>query len=136
MANTTLLEIFDLASTKFTDYDLPDLTPEQIKKLFINFLSYAKTHFTTCKKDLNDYNEILEEFNFEFSFREKEILAIYMSIAWLNTFILHEDILKENFGTRDFNLFSSANKLKEMRETKNNLIEEARKLENYYYWEE
>lgn len=97
---------------KFRDYDIPDMTDDEVKDFLHDYLDPAIAEFHVCRKDLNDRDDLLQRFNCDLSVEEIEILSNYMLLEYLDsTYIRTPTLLKMNLSSSDFNAFSSANHL-------------------------
>ncbi len=113
---------YDLVIESFlpmiTDYDLSNYTDNEKDLIFEKLMKSACVRFDkVCKKDLFNRNEGKREFNEDLSEEEIYILNIGMKYEWLSPKVFHTENLETFINTRDFNIFSPANKLKESRET-------------------
>ena len=114
---------------------MASLTDEDLNKVCETYLKKAIPKFNLCEQDLSDRNEETGIFNKGLTEQEQEILALLMVVEWLNNFILTDSLLRQNFSTREFSLFSSANQLKELRETKKDVQADINDLLNSYYFD-
>lgn len=90
------------------------LTPEELGDILEDYLSEsAYLHFKKCKKNLENRDDLLKQFNEDLSREEQIILAKGMKIKWLSSnFIANEQQLNARLTTKDYNVFSPANQLK------------------------
>ena len=65
---------------------------------------------------------------------EIEILANLMVLEWLKPQINSQQLLKEKFGNRDYELFSSSSLLKEMKNLKKELENEVNEMITLYHY--
>lgn len=103
--------IFRFADYEFLKHDIP--TREDI---LWNYLRSAKTEFAPiCEKNLDDYNEDLQEFNIELNDDEIEILALGVAYHWLSFKTLNSRALQNVLNSKDYSYYSPATLLKEVR---------------------
>lgn len=131
---TLYSSIYDVALSKITDYTFLNLTQVEIEDILEKYLKSAIVKFKFCKKDLTNRDEINKQFNETLTDEEIEILATLLTIEWLNPQILSLEKLKQNFSSREFSLFSSANTLRELLNLRNELKKEANDLIAFYYY--
>lgn len=84
---TSYDEVIDLALISIQDYRLNKLAiehEEEFKIVLEGFLMRAIPHFDNCIKDLSDRDDTLKQFNIELDDDEKEILADWIVIMWLD----------------------------------------------------
>lgn len=104
--------IYDNIIYKFRSYDIVDMTEEEIEEQLHDYLIPAITRFHICRKDLNDRDEELKQFNTDLSTDEIEIISNFCLIEYLDsTYIRTSTLLKVNLSSSDFNAFSPANML-------------------------
>lgn len=130
---TPYSKIFNLfLNNKISDTFLVSLDKEDVEEILKNLLVSAIVRFRKCKKDLNNRNDELGEFNIDLSDDEIEILACLMVLSWLEPQINSIELLKQTLSTKDYKLYSQANHLKELLELrKENSIEVDRLIKNY-----
>lgn len=84
---TSYDDIIDLALVSIEDYRLNKLSvnsPQDFKTVLDGFMIKGLSSFDNCTKDLADRDDIKRQFNFILSDIEKDILADYTIIAWLD----------------------------------------------------
>lgn len=131
---TEYTNVYDIFLSKITDYGLVSLTQNELEDNLKKHLKSAIVKFKHCVKDLNNRDDELGVFNVELTDEEIEVLAYLMIIEWSNNYILNIELLKQNFSTRDFNLFSSANLLKELTNLRKTYKDEIVNLITFYYY--
>jgi hypothetical protein len=137
VAMTTYQEIFALFTNKITDYSLPSLTQDEAEFRMMKFLDSSISRFIPyCHKDLTDRDDTLKQFNIDLSTLEKEILALMMVYEWTNNFVLSEEFLKQRLGTKDYQIYSPANHLKELIQLRSSIQNEIDDLIKLYYYTE
>lgn len=93
--------------------NMPDTSLEENMQLWLtNSLGY----FTACRKSL-DYDLQLSSFDDELDNNEQTILAGYMAIEYLNTFLMKEQNLSQALNSKDYRMYSPANQLKALAST-------------------
>jgi hypothetical protein len=126
--------IRDLWLSKITDFDFGSMLETEINDLFDKYLLASIPKFRLCGQNLNDRDDTLRQFNITLSLDEQEILATLSAIEWLSHQILHQQLLKQNLGSKDFSIFSPANQLKEMMSLKRELTNDVNSLITFYHY--
>lgn len=120
---------------KFKSYEIPIMTEEEVKEYLHDFLIPAISRFHVCRKDLNDRDDVLEQFNSELSCVEIEILSNYLLLEYIDsTYIRVPTLLKVNLSSTDFNAFSPANFLDKLMEMHKTYLSENETLLSRYAW--
>lgn len=132
---TTLYEeIFERFTSKIEDYDLLGMFQDEIEEILADFLRSSIPKFTYCAKDLANRDDVLKQFNIELIDMEKEILSLLMVVEYLSPKIIRSELLEQRLGSKDFQLWSPANQLKETRELRESAKNEAKNLMVEYYY--
>jgi hypothetical protein len=113
--------------SSLTDDDLTDICEVYLKK--------AIPKFNLCEQDLSDRNDTTKTFNLVLTDAEIEILALYMVEKWVDNFVLTDSLLRQNFSTREFSLFSSANQIDKLLLLKDKVQADINDLLNSYYFD-
>ena len=109
---TPYVAIYDNLLPKFRSYEIPLMTEEEVKEYLHDFIVPAITRFHTCRKNLNDRDETLEQFNEDLSDTEIEIISNFALIEYIDsTYVRTATLLKVNLSSSDFNSYSPANML-------------------------
>lgn len=112
---TQYTDIYDCFLGKISDYDFVQLDDFTQFTILGGYLKSAIADFEdTCKKDLEDRNDILAQFNVDLSAKEIEILATGMVVHWLEPRVLNTENLRNVLNTKDYSSFSPANLLEQM----------------------
>lgn len=128
-------KIYSNLLPKFNDYDILVMTEEDAKELLHDFFIPAISAFHVCIKDLNDRDDILEQFNCDLDDTEIEILSNYMLLEFLNSkYIRTPSLLKVSLSSSDFNSYSPANMLDKLLDMKSKYISENETLLSRYAW--
>lgn len=114
--NTQLEEIYGLFLSNITDYDFLDLTEEDMNNELLMLLKKSLSKFRY--KDNIKINETLDEFTKELTDSEKNIISLGMLSEYLKSKIYNIELLKMNLGSKDWQMYSQANHLKELLDLK------------------
>ena len=127
--------LYDRVLIKFRDWDIPQMSEEEVKELLHDYLVPAIAKFHVCRKDLNDRDDIIERFNCELSEIEMDIISNYMLIEYLDsTYIRTPALLKVALGSSDFKSYSSANMLEKLMAMRKAYVSENESLIARYAW--
>lgn len=122
---------------KIKDYpilkQLEDNNQDFVKKVLHGLLVGAIAHFMYGGQKLKNRDDNLEQFNEELSELEVEILAKLMVTEYLSPILISSDKLEKRLSSKDFNEFSSANLIREIREIRESEYASAVDLMNVNY---
>lgn len=125
--NTTFEEIFDSFKSKVIDYDFLNLTEEDENEIMQQRLKAALPKFKSKKRDIiADFT--MEEFNRELSLEEIDALSYWLIYEWLTPRINNIELVSHRLNTREFQGYSEANHLKELKSIRDTARGEA------HYW--
>lgn len=130
---TKYSEIYNRAMFRFSDYSFLNLEDEIRNHIMQNFLKQAIVDFKpSCKVNLENFNDELEEFNEDVGDEEQEILALGIAYYWLSHKALNSELLRNTMLRKDYNTYSPANLLKEICSLRDELRKEYRGKINEY----
>ena len=138
--STTYEEIYDLASRKLTDVELPLLPEEELEDMFHGYLISSISQFRKCKNDLSDRDEDEKQFNVDLLDVEKEILAVLIARQWLQPQINSALLTKQVFSDKESKFYTQKEMLAVLMSLDEKLKIEAQKLSRDYtyssgsYW--
>lgn len=139
---TSVTFVFSSTPTPSGDYEVIVTVTgvEQTEVTDYTYASATKTiTFVTAPVSGSD-NVMIEweaygQFSAALTTLEEEILANMMVLEWISEKVHHSDLLEQTLGTRDFQLYSQANHLKELRELEDKIERKVDKLiVNYTYY--
>lgn len=132
---TSYERIYDNVLPKFRSWEIPLMSENEVKECLHDYLVPAIVRFHVCRKDLNDRNDDLGEFNVVLSDVEIEILSNYLLLEYLDsTYIKTPTLLKSSLSSTDFNSFSSANMLDKLIAMHKTYLAENESLLARYAW--
>ena len=100
-----------------TDHDFASLTQAELESIFFDYMDrVCAVDFKICKKDLSQYNEQNTSFVEDLTKEEIWIIAYGMLLAWLESKIKTERLLREAISTKDYTETSHANQLDKLLE--------------------
>jgi len=121
---TPFTEIYDVFLSQIDDpvFIEQDIYDELKKRYLLN----AIPRFRKCKQDLSDRDDI--QFNVDLNDEEILILGVLMVIEYLNPMITSIKNLQQFLNSKDFQLTSQANHLKNLLELRESKRKEVDKL--------
>lgn len=134
---TPFQNIYNLFLSQIKDYELAQLAitdKEALKENLQLWLMSSLLYFQICKKDLEDYDLTLAEFNEELSIIEQTILAKYMTLSYINTYLIREENLAQALNSKDYRMYSPANQLKALELISERIRRENSTLQSQYSW--
>jgi hypothetical protein len=129
---TPFSTVYDSFLTKIDDTSLLSLTTENLESMMKNWLFSAITLFPKCKKNLNDYDEVIQQFNVDLNLTEIEILSTWMKYSYLDKKVYRETLLKQRNSSKDDSSYSQANHLQQLINLKELTYREATKKATDY----
>lgn len=131
---TTFDSIYDRFLSKINDYELAELVDGDLETQLLKYLKGAISDFKYCVKDLSDRNEETAEFSVTLTDTEQEILAKFMLVHWINPYVFRQENLRNALSSKDFNIYSPANLLDKLIDTRKEVVNDANSdMVHYYY---
>ena len=128
-------KIYENLLPKFRSYEIPFMTPDEVREYLYDFLTPAIPKFHVCRKDLTDRDDILERFNVDLSDEEIEILSNYLLLEYLDSeYVRTPTLLKLALPSVDFKAFSPANMLEKLMNMHKQYLSENETLISRYAW--
>ena len=127
--NTTLEEIITLYLAKIENFDYLQYSEEELLEELSPMLLSATSKLFSLNLKI-DFD--MEEFNRELEPIEQNLVALGLVEEFLTQKVNSIKVLKNHLTTKDFNLYSSANMLKQLRETLDSVSKEKYYLETRY----
>lgn len=101
---------------KITDYDLPQMTDDEIFDYCDELMSSSLVKIHSFDHDLSDRNHPLRCFNIDLSDTEIEVISCQMVVEWVERKTNTTQLLHMFVGTKDESMSSQANQIKAMLE--------------------
>lgn len=111
---STYQELYALFLSKVSDYTFLNLTQEELEISLESYLKSSIARFRHCKSNLADRDEDLKLFNVDLSDIEKEVLVSLMLVEYLKPKIITSELLEQSLSSKDYQMYSQANHLKEI----------------------
>jgi hypothetical protein len=123
---------FDIIKKRFlnkiTDPDLASLLPDTIDSILNEYLNSAIVRFQKCKKDINNFDDVLQQFTDDLNQVEIEILANWMVYEWASQQVYRVELLRQSLSSKDYAMYSQANHLDKMLLLKQQLYVETNQM--------
>ena len=123
---TTFQEVFDSFLSKINTYEFLKLSEQELNIDLSQNLRSALAKCIGFKDIIGDY--VLDEFNRVLTDLEIEIISYWMVFNWITPKINNIELLKQSLSSKDYQIYSQANHLKELLDLKNDAKTEA------HYW--
>ena len=127
--NTTLEEVISLYLAKIENFDYLQYSEEELLEELSPMLLSATSKLFSLNLKI-DFD--MEEFNRELEPIEQNLVALGLVEEFLTQKVNSIKVLKNHLTTKDFKLYSSANMLKQLRETLDSVSKEKYYLETRY----
>lgn len=127
--NTTLEEVITLYLAKIENFDYLEYSEEELLEELSPMLLSATSKLFSLNLKI-DFD--MEEFNRELEPIEQNLVALGLVEEFLTQKVNSIKVLKNHLTTKDFNLYSSANMLKQLRATLDSVSKEKYYLETRY----
>ena len=124
--NTTLEEVISLYLAKIENFDYLQYTEEELLEELKPMLLSATSKLFSLDIKI-DFD--MEEFNRELEPIEQNLVALGLVEEFLTQKVNSVKVLRNHLTTKDFKLFSSANMIKQLRETLDSVKREISYLE-------
>lgn len=125
---TPYSEIDEMFLSDISDDTFFDYTEIEREEILNGLRKKAITRFKSCKIDLSDRDNVLQQFNGNLSDEEKLIIATCMRKYWLNDKIYNLTLLKQRMSTKDWKMTSQAEHLLRLTVLKQDLEQEISKM--------
>lgn len=131
---TPFSDIYDSFLTKIDDTTILSLPTTNSEEIMMNWLISATTLFPKCKKDLNNFDKVTQQFSDDLNYTEIEILSTWMKYEYLDKKIYKETLLKQSISSKDYAMYSQANHLQQLINLKEITYREGnKKVMDYLY---
>ena len=132
---TPFQDVYDVFLGKITDFDLANLTDDELKERLFPKMKSAISKFRQCKQELI-LDEMFEEFSLKLEQIEVEIIASLMVVEWYTPQINNVLNTKQFLSDKDYRFYSQANHLKSNMEAKKEALREANRLISDYSFQD
>lgn len=129
---TPFTDVYSLFLSQITDYDLAKMPATSVEDNMELWLFSAIGFFSSCRQDLFDFDLTVKQFNSDLNHVEKQIISKFMVVAYLDTHLIKEDLMKQSLNSKDYRMYSPANQIKALIELKSKINSEANTLISRY----
>lgn len=130
---TPFTEIYVQFLAQVETYELANMPETSLEENMQLWLTNSLGYFTMCRKELT-YDAHLSEFDEELDNNEKTILASYMAVEYLKTFLMKEQNLSQALNSKDYRMYSPANQLNALTNLRNHMLDEINAKLSRYSW--
>ena len=117
--NTKYSSLVSSFFNKIKDYMFVELDEKTASEIVISYIPSACNQFQSCNQNLEDRDNIIEEFNFELTPSNYEMLVNYMVIEYIDSnYLRTTQALRSRLSSSDFkslNLQQQLSKVMELR---------------------
>lgn len=122
---TPFTEVYSHFLSKISDYDILEFDIGDREDILERYLISAVSEFKKNCQDVDlTYDREIKEFATDLSDQIMEILTTGMAYYWINPQILNTDNLRNVMNTKDFEMYSPANLILQLRTLRNDLKKE------------
>lgn len=131
---TPFSDVYDVFLSKIDDPDLLSMSQTDLEDTMQVWLMSSITMFPKCKKNLQDFDLTLFQFNSDLDLFEKDILASWMKYDYLNKQVYRKYLLTQSMSTKDNAIYSQAQHLKSLSDLRSSTYEETMRKVNHYLY--
>ncbi len=125
--------LYDSVLAKIRDYDFLKMSSDEVNSILFDYIRPAIVRFQSCRKNLQERDDELEQFHHDLSDDEIEVLSCFMVVEYLDAnYIRIPTALKQTLSNKDFNTYSPANLLEKVTSVRNLYFKEATQLMRDY----
>ena len=128
---TPYSKIFNRFLQKITDFNLAEVDDYSFDEMMNGWLDSAVIRVRKCQHDLSKRDDEVQEFKEDLSDLEVELLALGMTISWLDQYLNSTELVSQFIGGKEEKWFSQAAHIKELRDLRESTILEMNRLHNY-----
>lgn len=123
-------KVYSRFLNRTTDFNLTDLDDYTLNEMLKGWLCSAMVNVRTST-DLSDRNDVDEVFNNDLSERDVELLAMGMTLAWLDQYLNSTENVLQFIGGKEEKYYSQANHIAELRALREDTRIEMKRLHSY-----
>lgn len=131
---TSYETVYNRFFQKCTDYELPNLPDDELEAMLHGWLLSSIAKFRKCKSDLTQRDDELRTFLVDLLNEEIEILALLMTVEWLEPTINSVLLTNMMVGGKEEKWFSQSSHLAELQALRDaNRLEAKKLMRDYTY---
>lgn len=123
-------KVYDRFLSRTTDFSLADLDDYTLNEMLKNWLCSAIVNVRT-NSDLSARDDESEVFSNDLSDRDVELLAMGMTMAWLDQYLNSTENVLQFIGGKEEKYYSQANHMAELRALREDTRLEMKRLHSY-----
>ena len=123
-------KVYDRFLARTTDFNLAELDDYTLSEMLKNWLRSAIVNVRTVS-DLSARDDESEVFSNDLSDRDVELLAMGMTIAWLDQYLNSTENVLQFIGGKEEKYYSQANHIAELRALREDTRLEMKRLHSY-----
>lgn len=131
---TSYDEVYTIFLNKITDFDLPTMTDDELSDYCYDVFKSALTKLYASNIRYENIDDEEMEFIEDLTSVEVEILANQMTVEWIDRKLKTAQLLNMYVGTKDDNMNSQANHIKQLISLKNDTRADISSLMNFNEW--
>jgi len=123
-------KVYNRFSQKITDFNLSEVDDYSLDEMLLGWLNTAIVNARTST-DLFDRDDENEVFNNDLSGLDIELLAMGMTLAWLDQYLNSTENVLQFIGGKEEKYYSQANHIAELRALREDIRLEMKRLHSY-----
>ena len=124
-------KIYNRFLQKITDFNLAEVDDYSFDGMLQGWLNSSIVRIRKCQHDLSKRDDELQEFEEDLSDLEVELLALGMTISWLDQYLNSTELTLMMIGGKEEKYYSQAAHIKELRDLRESTVLEMNRLHNY-----
>lgn len=124
-------KIYNRFLQKITDFNLAEVDDYSFDEMLQGWLNSSIVRIRKCQHDLSKRDDELQEFEEDLSDLEVELLALGMTISWLDQYLNSTELTLMMIGGKEEKYYSQAAHIKELRDLRESTVLEMNRLHNY-----
>ena len=128
---TPYSKIYNRFLQKITDLNLAEVDDYSFDGMMNGWLNSAIIRVRKCQHDLSKRDDELQEFVEDLSDLEVELLALGMTISWLDQYLNSTELVAQFISGKEEKYYSQAAHIKELRDLRESTVLEMNRLHNY-----
>lgn len=131
---TPYRQIYEQFAQKISDIKLLSLSDEDIASMMYGWMRSACVKFLNSENDLTDRDDTLQQFNYDLSELDQEIIANFMVVEWLEPQLNSTLLTSQFYGSKEEKFYAQANQLEKLMSlSEKNQIKTKKLIRDYGY---
>ena len=124
-------KIYNRFSQKITDFNLVEVDDYSLDKMLLGWLNSSIVNVRKREHDLSLRDDEIQEFQEDLSDLEIELLALGMTLAWVDQYLNSTELVLQFVGGKEEKYYSQSAHIAELRELRKDTLREMNSLHNY-----